>query len=123
MKSGNTGIPRLKRAIRYSLDGLRKGWKAEEAIRIEVILNIILLPLSFFLARDFVEWVLLEVSAVQLLITELFNSAIEAVVDRIGEEYHELSGRAKDLGAAAVMLSAFITIAVWGGLLIIRLWG
>ncbi|ANF59765.1 diacylglycerol kinase [Halotalea alkalilenta] len=121
MKSANTGFTRLLHSTRYSWYGLRSGWRFEEAFRLEVVLLVVLFPATFWLARSFTDWLLLVGSALLVLIVELLNSAIEAVVDRVGSEYHELSGRAKDLGSAAVLISALFAALVWGGLLLVRL--
>ncbi|MGJ8515488.1 diacylglycerol kinase [Carnimonas bestiolae] len=105
----------------YSCYGLRDGWRFEEAFRLEVVLFVPLFIASFWLAHGVVEWLILVISVLQLMLCELFNSAIEAVVDRIGSEHHELSGRAKDLAAGAVMISIAITLLVWGGFIVARL--
>lgn len=104
---------RMLGAAVYSWQGLKACFKHEEAFRIEVLFSVFLLPLAVFIAETAVELVLLMGSVVFVLIVELLNSAIEAVVDRVGHEHHELAGRAKDLGSAAVMLSMLLLIATW----------
>lgn len=104
---------RLYKATGYSLAGLRSTFKYEQAFRLEIYLSFILLPLAIWLAKTPVELALLIGSWVLVMIVELLNSAIEAVVDRVGMELHELSGRAKDIGSAAVMLSVFLSLFIW----------
>jgi diacylglycerol kinase (ATP) len=116
MKPGKTGIRRIIDATGYSLQGLRACWRNEAAFRQEVLLFLVLFPLSFVVATNIEQWLLLVVPLFLLLIVELLNSAIEAIVDRIGPEHHELSGRAKDIGSAAVFISLLLTAACWGGL-------
>jgi len=113
MKPGRRGWSRLAAATRFSLRGLRAAWANEEAFRQEVVLLAVLLPLSVFVARSVEQWALLIAPLVLLLIVELLNSAVETVVDRIGDERHELSGRAKDLGSAAVFLCHALTGLSW----------
>jgi diacylglycerol kinase (ATP) len=96
---------RIMGASTYSWQGLKACFEHEEAFRVEVFFAVLLLPLALVIAATPVELVLLIGSVVLVLIVELLNSAIEAVVDRISEEQHELAGRAKDQGSAAVMLS------------------
>ncbi|WP_339387157.1 diacylglycerol kinase [Vibrio caribbeanicus] len=107
------GIKRVYNATRYSYQGLRAAFRCEPAFREEIFLAAIMLPLAFFIAESQLDRILLIATVVLVLIAELFNSAIEAVVDRVGLEKHELSGRAKDLGSAAVMLTMFLTLYVW----------
>lgn len=113
MKPGKSGFDRLIDATRYSSKGLRACWKHEAAFRQEVMLFIVLLPVSFLLAMNPLQWLLLVMPLLVLLIVELLNSAIEAVVDRIGDEFHELSGRAKDMGSAAVFICLVMTGLSW----------
>lgn len=114
MKPGKTGLARLLAASRNSWHGLRAAFRNEAAFRQELLLVVLLGAASFWLAGTAVEWLLLVVPLFILLIVELLNSAIESTVDRIGEELHELSGRAKDLGSAAVLLSLLLIAATWG---------
>jgi diacylglycerol kinase (ATP) len=113
-KPGNTGITRIIKATGYSLQGLKAGWKHEAAIRQELMLLVIALPVAMLVDVTLVEKILLVGVLVLLFVTELLNSAIEAVVDRIGVEHHELSGRAKDLGSAAVMIMLLFSAVTWG---------
>ncbi|OHV07674.1 diacylglycerol kinase [Kushneria phosphatilytica] len=121
MKPGHSGFRRLLYSTRYSLKGLGAAWRNEAAFRQELILTLVLLPTTFWLGRSLLEWLLLLGSALLGMIVELLNSAIEAIVDRIGVEHHVLSGRAKDLGSAAVFLSVLFAFLVWGSLLLSRL--
>jgi diacylglycerol kinase (ATP) len=119
MKPGKGGIARIIDATGYSLQGLKACYRNEAAFRQEVLLVLLLAPLSFWVADNAVEWILLVGPLFVLLIVELLNSAVEAIVDRIGNERHELSGRAKDMGSAAVLLSLLLIAATW----IPLLWG
>lgn len=109
---------RLYKASGYSLAGLRSTFQYEQAFRLEVYLSVILIPLAIWLANTPIELVLLIGSWVMVMIVELLNSAIEATVDRIGSELHELSGRAKDIGSAAVMVSVFLSLFTWVAILL-----
>jgi diacylglycerol kinase (ATP) len=111
-KPGTTGIRRILRATRFSAQGFRSAWRHEAAFRQELVLVILMTPLGLWLGRSIVEKALL--IAVLVLIVELFNSAIEAAIDRHGDEHHELSGRAKDMGSAAVFVVLVIVLVVWG---------
>ena len=112
---------RVVRAAGYSLVGFKAALKHEAAFRQEAALFVILAPLGFWLGRNGIERSLLIGSLVLVLIVELLNSAVEAVVDRIGSEQHELSGRAKDLGSAAVLLALLLVVVVWLLVLVERL--
>ncbi|MFA9418720.1 MAG: diacylglycerol kinase [Gammaproteobacteria bacterium] len=111
--SGNKGFARLVKASQYSWQGLRAAFRHEEAFRQELWLSIVLIPLGFWLGQTGVEKALLTGSVILLLLVEMLNSAIEAVVDRIGDEQHELSGRSKDMGSAAVAISIGLMVVVW----------
>lgn len=111
--SGNTGSKRVIKAVQYSWQGLRASYKHEEAFRQEVILLVVGVPLALWFGDDGVEKALMIASLVLLLIVELLNSAIEAVVDRIGTEQHALAGRAKDMGSAAVTLALLNAVVIW----------
>lgn len=113
MKPGKTGIARILDATRYSLQGLRACWRNEAAFRQNLALCALLFALSFLLADSLEQWLLLVAPLLLLLIVELINSAIEAVVDRIGPERHELSGRAKDAGSAAVFVCLLWIALAW----------
>ena len=108
-----TGIKKLFSACIYSAQGLKACYKSEFAFRLEVWLAIVLIPIGYFLGESEVERVLLIVPIFIILIVELLNSAIEAVVDRISMEHHELSGFAKDVASAAVLLSLIIFLVTW----------
>lgn len=112
--SRTSGFSRWINATRYSAQGLRQAWKHEAAFRQEVLLNLVLVPAALWLGRNPVEKALLIACCVLVLIVELINSAIEAAIDRHGSERHELSGRAKDQGSAAVLLSLLLLAIVWG---------
>jgi len=111
--SGNKGFTRLVKASQYSWQGLRAAFRHEEAFRQELWLSIVLIPLGFWLGQTGIEKALLTGSVILLLLVEMLNSAIEAVVDRIGDEQHELSGRSKDMGSAAVAISIGLMVVVW----------
>ncbi|WP_428608648.1 diacylglycerol kinase [Sedimenticola sp.] len=108
-----TGVRRIINAGGYSIAGFRACWQHEAAFRQELLGAILLLPLALYLGQNGLERALLVGSVLLVPLIELLNSAIEAVVDRFGGEQHELSGRAKDLGSAAVFLSIVLAIAVW----------
>ena len=112
-KPGYQGLTRIIKAAGYSAKGFRAAWKYESAFRQEVVLTATLIPLAFLLGRNPVEVGLLIVSLLLVVIVELLNSGIEAVVDRIGDEPHQLSGRAKDLGSAAVFVALILTLVLW----------
>ena len=107
------GLKRLVNACFFSMAGFKATWQHEEAFRQEVSLFLITTPLALWLGNSAIERVLLIGSVVLVLLVELLNSAVEAVVDRVGFEHHELSGRAKDIGSAAVMLSLLWAAATW----------
>lgn len=112
---------RLWNAFFYSCHGLSAAWRHEAAFRQEVLLAAVTLPLAYWLGSNGVERALLAGSILLILIVELLNSAVEAVVDRISVEHHDLSKRAKDIGSAAVLLALANALVVWGGLLGARL--
>ena len=106
------GIDRVWHATRYSLNGLRAGW-GEPAFRQEAVAACVLLPASFWIGRAWAEVALLAGSVLLVLIVELLNTAVEAAIDRIGPEWHDLSMRAKDMGSAAVLLSVLLAGGIW----------
>ena len=110
---GRTGIDRLVHATGYSLSGLRLAYRGESAFRQEFWLAVVLVPLSFWVGRNWVEVALLVGAVMQLLIVELLNSGIEAAIDRVSFELHDLSKRAKDLASAAVFLSLTLCAGIW----------
>lgn len=111
--SGIADLKRVWRAAGYSIKGLRAVWR-EPAFRQELLLFALLAPLGAWLGGNGVERSLLIGSLVLVLIVELLNSAIEAAVDRAGKRPHELAGRAKDMGSAAVLLAIGLALLVWG---------
>jgi diacylglycerol kinase (ATP) len=113
MKRDNNGLKGLIAATGYSMQGIRACWQNEAAFRADVVISAILFALSFFLAETVVQWILLVSPLVLIVIVELLNSAIENVVDRIGEEFHDLSGRAKDMGSAAVFFCWVVIGLAW----------
>ena len=110
---GKTGLVRLWNALGYSRDGLVAAWKNEAAFREELLLTAIAIPLAIFLGKTGVDRALLIGSIIVILIVEILNSAVEAVVDKASPEKHELAKRAKDMGSAAVLLSLMNAAAVW----------
>jgi diacylglycerol kinase (ATP) len=108
-----TGITRLLRAFGYSFQGFRQAWREEAAFRQEAMLALIVIPGGLYLGRTGVERALLVCPMLLILVVEILNSAIEAVVDRSGPERHPLAGMAKDMGSAAVMLSFVLLGTVW----------
>ena len=112
------GIARLAAATRYSVAGLRAVFRSEEAFRLEVYAFLVMGPLGLWLGEGGIEKALLVGSVVMLMIVELLNTAIEVVINRIGPEYHSLSGRAKDIGSAAVLLMIGLVVLVWCLLLV-----
>ena len=119
-KPGNTGLRRIFNATRYSVQGFRHAWLHEAAFRQEVALTILLLPLALWLGRTPIERLLLIASCLVVIIVELLNSAIEATIDRVGNEHHALSGRAKDLASSAVFMSLVLAAATWGTVAYLR---
>jgi diacylglycerol kinase (ATP) len=107
-----SGLSRIAHAAGFSIAGLQAGWD-QTAFRQETLAAAVLLPLSFWLGRGWIETALLAGSVLMVLTVELLNSAIEAVVDRVGPEWHELSKRAKDMGSAAVLLSLVLCSGIW----------
>lgn len=112
-KPGKTGIARLIAATGYSMKGLRAAWKYEEAFRIEATLACACVPLAFWVGQDLTHKLLLVVTCAIVILAELFNSAIEAAIDRFGSEMHPLSGQAKDIGSAGVFTSLMLFLIVW----------
>jgi diacylglycerol kinase (ATP) len=121
MKPGKTGLARLIDATGYSWHGLKSCYRSEAAFRQELWFSAVLVTASFWVAQNAVEWILLIAPLFLLLIVELLNSAVEATVDRIGDERHELSGRAKDMGSAAVLLCLLLIVVTWVPLVMQRI--
>jgi diacylglycerol kinase (ATP) len=119
---GRTGLDRVRHALVYSLQGLTAALRGESAFRQEVALAVVLLPAAFWVGRSWTEVALLAGSVLLVMIVELLNSAVEAVVDRVSFELHDLSKRAKDFGSAAVLLSLLLCGGIWAAALYHR-WG
>ncbi|MDC9598748.1 diacylglycerol kinase [Xenorhabdus anantnagensis] len=114
MANQSTGLIRIIKAAEYSAKGIKAAWQNEAAFRQETIAAILAIIIAFSLDFGLFERLLLIGSVMLVVIVEILNSAIEAVVDRIGSEYHELSGRAKDMGSAAVLLTILLALFIWG---------
>lgn len=112
-KPGYTGIKRVIKATEYSYQGIVAAWKNEAAFRQEAVLCLLLIPLAYYLGDSALKIMLLVGSLLIVLIVELLNSSIEAIVDRVGTDHHELSGRAKDMGSAAVFISLLLVFITW----------
>jgi diacylglycerol kinase (ATP) len=110
---GRTGLDRIVRATGHSINGLHAAFRGESAFRQETLAALVLIPAAFWLGQGWVQVALLAGSVLVVMIVELLNSAIEAVVDRISFELHDLSKRAKDLGSAAVMMALLLCGGVW----------
>ena len=117
MANNVTGIQRIVNAAGYSWQGLRAAWQHEAAFRQEAIAALVAIVVACWLDVDVISRVLMIGSVVLVIIVEILNSAIEAVVDRIGQERHPLAGRAKDMGSAAVLLAILMAMFVWIALL------
>ena len=115
---GKQGLTRLINALGYSKDGLAAAWKNEAAFREEVLLAAVAFPLAFYLGHTGIERALLAGSIIVILIVEILNSAVEAVVDKASPEKHELAKRAKDMGSAAVLLSLLNAAVIWACVLL-----
>lgn len=111
-----TGLNRLWHATGYSLAGLKAGW-GEAAFRLEACFAFVLVPLAFWVGRNWAEVALLAGSVLLLLIVELLNTAVESAIDRIGPEWHDLSKRSKDMGSAAVFLATLLAGGIWAAAL------
>ncbi len=114
------GLSRVWHATGYSLAGLRAGW-GETAFRQEALAATLMLPLAFWIGRNWLETAVLCASVVLVMVVELLNTAVETAIDRIGPEWHDLSKRAKDMGSAAVLLSLLLCAGIWGAALVQRL--
>jgi diacylglycerol kinase (ATP) len=114
---GKKGLVRLWNALGYSSEGLAAAWRNEAAFRQELLLAVIAIPLAFYLAKSGVERALMVGSIILVLIVEILNSGLEAVVDKASPEKHELAKRAKDMGSAAVLLSLLNAATIWACLL------
>jgi diacylglycerol kinase (ATP) len=110
---GKTGISRLVNAFGYSVAGTFAAFKHEDAVRQEVILSVILIPLAIYLGQSAIEQALMIASILLIIIVELLNSSVEATVDRISVKRHKLAKRAKDIGSAAVFFSLVNAAVIW----------
>lgn len=117
-KTGVTGIKRIINAAGYSWKGFCSAYKHEAAFRQELWLAAALIPAGIYLGVTLLDKAVLVCSVLFVLVVELLNSAIESVVDRVSEEHHELAGRAKDMGSAAVLIALVITAVVWAAVLL-----
>lgn len=118
MKPGDTGLTRIWRATGYTWAGLKAAWRQEAAFRQEVGLLVVMTPVAFWVGRTLLEQALLIAVGLLVLAVELLNLAIEAAIDRIGHDDHDLSGIAKDMGSAAVFTSLTIVVIVWGAVIL-----
>lgn len=118
MKSEYKGIKRILKAFTYSIDGLKSAFKSEEALRQDIYLCSVLLIIAILLNVTYVEKLLLITPLFIIIFAELVNTSIEVVIDRISEDYHILSKKAKDIGSLLVLISFIYTIAVWLTILI-----
>jgi diacylglycerol kinase (ATP) len=114
---GRTGLDRVIHAAGYSWNGLRTAYRNESAFRQETVLAAVLIPAAFWVGRSWVETALLAGSVLLVMIVELLNSAVEAAIDRISFELHDLSKLAKDFGSAAVMLALLLCGGIWAAAL------
>ncbi len=112
-KPGHKGLSHVFKAFGYSMQGLKAAWQYEEAFRLELLTLIVMLPAALWLGGNGVERALLVGSLLLVLVVELINSAIEAVVDRVSTDHHTLAGRAKDIGSAAVFMALVNVAVVW----------
>ena len=115
------GIARMAAAFANSCAGLRDAWRHERSFRLEVLVALVLIPLAAWAPVSPAERALLGASVLLVLVVELLNSGLETAIDRIGPERHPLSGRAKDIGSAAVLVSLLLCAFVWGAILLPRL--
>ncbi|HED32826.1 MAG TPA: diacylglycerol kinase [Gammaproteobacteria bacterium] len=115
--SGNTGLTRIIKAAGFSWQGIKAAFAHEAAFRQEVALAVVLIPLAVWLSKTATQMALMISSILLVMLVEIINSAIEAAIDRHGGEHHVLSGRAKDMGSAAVMIAFVYLLVIWGGIL------
>ena len=120
LKPNGSGIGRIIKAAKCSMQGFAASWKHESAFRQESVLALLSVPLAAWLANSVSQFALLVSVWCLVLVVELLNSAIESLTDRVSLERHELSGRAKDMGSAAVFVSLVIVALVWGAALFER---
>jgi diacylglycerol kinase (ATP) len=117
-KPGASGITRVIKATGYSMKGLKAAWQGEAAFRQELMLAIIAIPFAYLVAQSIMQFVFLLVITGMVVVVELLNSAIEAVVDKASPEFNELAGKAKDMGSAAVFVTLIIIAIAWVGIII-----
>jgi len=117
---GFRGPKQVWKALQWSLKGLRAGWRHEASFRLEVCIAMVLIPLGFWLGHGALEKLALIFPPMLVLSAEMLNSAIEAVVDKVSTEFHELAGRAKDMGSAAVFVLMLLVLLSWGLILLPR---
>jgi diacylglycerol kinase (ATP) len=110
---GRVGLDRMLRAAGYSIEGLKTAYRGESAFRQEFFLAVVMLPAAFILGATWIEVAVLAGSVLLVLIVELLNSGIEAAIDRVSLDLHDLSKRAKDLASAAVFLSLLLCAGIW----------
>jgi diacylglycerol kinase (ATP) len=110
---GRSGLDRMLRATGYSIEGLKTAYRGESAFRQESVLALVMLPAAFILGATWIEVAVLAGSVLLVLIVELLNSGIEAAIDRVSLDLHDLSKRAKDLASAAVFLSVLLCGGIW----------
>ena len=113
-----TGFLRIFNATGYSFKGIKRAWKTEAAVRQEFILALILVPVALCIAQSITQFAIMLIALFIVVITELLNTSIEYVVDRIGSERHDLSGAAKDIASAAVFFSLAQVVCVWGSIIL-----
>jgi diacylglycerol kinase (ATP) len=118
--AGFRGPRQLWKALQWSMKGLRAGWQHEASFRLEACLAVVLVPLGLWLGQGALEKLALVSAPMLVLSAELLNSAIEAVVDKVSPEFHELAGRAKDMGSAAVFVLLLLVMLSWGLILLPR---
>ena len=109
---------RIIKALGYSISGFKSCYKSEAAFREELIVSAVLMPTAFYLAKNNIELVVLILPIIIMLIVEMLNTSIEYVVDRIGLEHNEMSGKAKDVASGAVLMSVILLISVWTAVLV-----
>jgi diacylglycerol kinase (ATP) len=119
-KPGHTGLTRIIKAFGFSMKGFRAAWRHESAFRQETTLALVLFPAAIWLGQNSAQTLLLIGSLFLVVVVELINSAIEAAVDRISNKAHKLSGRAKDLGSAAVFLALIQVLIIWATIAVER---
>jgi diacylglycerol kinase (ATP) len=116
-----TGFLRVFNATGYSFNGIKRAWRTEAAVRQEFILALVMVPVALCIAQSITQFALMLLSLFIVVITELLNTSIEYVVDRIGSERHDLSGAAKDIASAAVFFSLTQVVCIWGSIIVFNL--